>query len=97
MIEAVIFDMDGLLVDSEPVWYRARKDLLETYDKVWSEIIADNSRGRRAHGRLGFRDEGLLREQVLKGGRHLDVVRVGLLAEEFMAQRDDLRRQLKMG
>jgi HAD superfamily hydrolase (TIGR01509 family) len=37
MIDAVIFDMDGLLVDSEPVWFQVRKDLLEQHGKVWSE------------------------------------------------------------
>jgi len=37
MIEAVIFDMDGLLVDSEPVWFLARQDLLESFGKVWTE------------------------------------------------------------
>ena len=37
MIQAVIFDMDGLLVDSEPAWYRARVDLLERHGKAWTE------------------------------------------------------------
>lgn len=37
MIEAVIFDMDGLLVNSEPVWFLARKDLLDSHGKVWTE------------------------------------------------------------
>jgi HAD superfamily hydrolase (TIGR01509 family) len=36
MIDAVIFDMDGLLVDSEPAWYRARVDLLEHYGRIWT-------------------------------------------------------------
>jgi HAD superfamily hydrolase (TIGR01509 family) len=37
VIEAVLFDMDGLLVDSEPVWFRARVELLAEHGKPWSE------------------------------------------------------------
>ncbi len=37
MINAVIFDMDGLLVDSEPAWNRARVELLAQYGKTWTE------------------------------------------------------------
>lgn len=37
MIEAVIFDMDGLLVDSEPAWFRARVDLLDQHGIAWTE------------------------------------------------------------
>ena len=37
MINAVIFDMDGLLVDSEPAWNRARVELLALHGKTWTE------------------------------------------------------------
>ena len=37
MIQAVIFDMDGLLVDSEPVWFRARRELLARFGKRWTD------------------------------------------------------------
>ncbi len=37
MVRAVIFDMDGLLVDSEPVWFASRRELLARFGKQWSE------------------------------------------------------------
>jgi HAD superfamily hydrolase (TIGR01509 family) len=37
VIQAVIFDMDGLLIDSEPIWFRARRDLLRRFGKSWTE------------------------------------------------------------
>jgi HAD superfamily hydrolase (TIGR01509 family) len=36
MIAAVIFDMDGLLVDSEPVWDRARVSMAHKAGKTWT-------------------------------------------------------------
>lgn len=38
MIEAVIFDMDGLLVDSEPVWDSARQWMADKAGKPWSTL-----------------------------------------------------------
>jgi len=35
-VEAVIFDMDGLLVDSEPVWDSARKWMADEAGKPWT-------------------------------------------------------------
>ena len=37
MIKAVIFDMDGLLINSEPLWFKARREFFKRYDAVWTE------------------------------------------------------------
>ena len=37
MLEAVIFDNDGLLVDSEPVWDAARAAMAKANGKDWNE------------------------------------------------------------
>lgn len=35
MIEAVVFDLDGVLVDSEPVWERVRRAIVAEYGGHW--------------------------------------------------------------
>ena len=37
MIEAVVFDLDGVLVDSEHVWDAARKELASERGRPWPD------------------------------------------------------------
>jgi HAD superfamily hydrolase (TIGR01509 family) len=37
MIETLIFDLDGVLVDSEQVWDQARKDVVDEYGGTWTD------------------------------------------------------------
>ena len=36
MIEAVVFDLDGVLIDSEPVWERVRRELVAEHGGHWA-------------------------------------------------------------
>ena len=58
---AAIFDMDGLLLDTEPLWHDAERELLERHGDTFSDADMEESHGRavadtaRAHAsRLGL-------------------------------------------
>ena len=57
----------------------------ERLHKVWLMVFATNVRARRTYERLGFVQEGVLREEYLHEGTHRDMVRMGLLAREWLA------------
>ncbi len=53
--------------------------------KLWLMVFAHNARGRGIYGRVGFLEEGTLREEYFHEGRWHDMVRMSLLAREWQA------------
>jgi HAD superfamily hydrolase (TIGR01509 family) len=45
MIEAVVFDMDGVLIDSEPVWERVRRRFVADHGGRWADDTQDRLMG----------------------------------------------------
>lgn len=64
-------------------------------EKVWAEVLADNDTALKAQAAAGFRREGYLRRQIFKDGRYRDVVRLGILADEWRARREPLITDLR--
>jgi RimJ/RimL family protein N-acetyltransferase len=55
--------------------------------KVWLMVFSHNERGRRIYGKLGFVEEGVLREEYYHQDRWFDMVRMSMLAREWAALR----------
>lgn len=53
------------------------------YHKCEARIFAHNEASLALHRRLGFVEEGRLRDRVFLSGRHRDLVVMGMLAGEF--------------
>lgn len=47
MIKAVVFDLDGVLIDSEPIWERVTRKLLARHGRAFDRVIADQHMGMR--------------------------------------------------
>src|SRR5215204_2759093 len=45
-IEAVIFDMDGVLVDSEVYWTKSRYEFAQDRNKLWTDAFQREAMGR---------------------------------------------------
>ncbi len=59
----------------------------EALHKVWLMCFSTNTRARRTYARLGFVEEGVLREEYLHEDEHRDMVRMSVLAREWAALR----------
>ncbi|MDP2344526.1 MAG: GNAT family protein [Deltaproteobacteria bacterium] len=55
----------------------------EGLHKIWLMCFRENERARRTYTRLGFIEEGILREEYLHEDRHRDMVRMSVLAREW--------------
>jgi len=55
--------------------------------RVWLHVHADHDRALRVYERLGFRREGLLRDSGRRTDGFVDVVSMGILADEWAAGR----------
>ena len=60
MIAAVVFDLDGVLIDSEPLWDRARRDVVAAHGGRWAPGATEAMQGmsspewsRYLHDELG--------------------------------------------
>ncbi len=49
-IETVIFDMDGVLVDSEPYWAQARRDFANAHGLTWTDADQRQAMGQSSTG-----------------------------------------------
>lgn len=52
-------------------------------NKVWSDVRSSNTASLAVLKKVGFKKEGLLREEEILSGQKIDVVRLGLLRSEF--------------
>ncbi len=62
--------------------------------KLWSEVLATNQAALASHLASGFQREALFRAHVVKQGHPVDVIGLGLLAEDWRDQRPHARARL---
>lgn len=54
-------------------------------ERIWLDVYDMNPGARRVYERVGFVLEGTLRRAIFREGRHLDVHRMSILADEWRA------------
>ncbi len=64
-IEAIIFDMDGVLVDSEVYWDKSRVDFARDRGKTWTDEFQRLAMGRSTVGWAGVMQEKLALDETI--------------------------------
>jgi sugar-phosphatase len=82
MLEAAIFDLDGLLIDSEPLWQRAE---IEIFGRLGLELTQE-----QAQETLGIRSDEVVRIRHAQAGWNLDTDPLDEVEEEIVQGVRDL-------
>jgi RimJ/RimL family protein N-acetyltransferase len=61
---------------------------LENMRRIWLEVVDGNERAKRCYLGCGFVEEGRLRQEQWSNGEYRDVVRMGILREEWTPEPD---------
>lgn len=56
-------------------------------NRLYGEVLVDNTRVRSLHKKCGFQEEGLLRQHIYKQGKYCDVIIVGMLKEDYFSHK----------
>lgn len=51
--------------------------------RVWLDVFEDNSRARHVYREIGFREDGILREAILRDAQYHSLVLMSLLDSEY--------------
>ncbi len=52
-------------------------------NRIWLHVYDHNRRGIRVYEKVGFREEGILRQAVFREGRYCDVITMALLRQDW--------------
>ena len=56
--------------------------------RIWLHVVSYNARAIRAYEKVGFRQEGVLRQETYREGRYWDTIAMAILREEWEARRE---------
>ena len=89
------FATEGIMIGDKKYWKdgygtEARSLLLEfafndlNLNRIVSSAFVDNVAGLKSNSKLGYKEEGLLRNHMILDGQYSDVIQQGILKEDFM-------------
>jgi [ribosomal protein S5]-alanine N-acetyltransferase len=53
-------------------------------NKVWLGVNMENKRAYESYQRCGFKDEGVLRQELFRNNRYYDIARMSILRDEYL-------------
>ena len=63
--------------------------------KIWGQVLGSN-RIVKMHERFGFKREGVLESHIKRNGRFEDIILLGLFADQWLENRQDLTNTFKI-